>query len=230
MREELVMRAIVWKNLALNGTEHCALCCTDGGWLLKGNIVGVSEEQRPILATYEVFCDDNWLTRHVQVERTIGKDKKTLSLNVEKDGVWRSSGQDLPEVRGCLDVDLAVTPATNTLPIRRLHLEIGRSEPVTAAWITFPELQIQLLRQRYTRVGKNIYRYEGETEFSAEIVVDDLGLVMTYPVGGNRSPLCRGYSRLGTASIPITFRLEWQRDEVHALCCPLRYHDEHCEC
>jgi uncharacterized protein len=186
MREELVMRAIVWKNLAINGTEYCALCCTDGGWLLKGNIVGVLEEQRPILASYEVFCDDNWLTRHVQVERTIGKDKKALSVNVEKDGVWRSSGQDLPEVRGCLDVDLAVTPATNTLPIRRLDLEIGGSEPVTAAWINFPGLEIQLLSQRYTRIAKNIYRYESETResetgFSAEIVVDDLGLVMTYP-------------------------------------------------
>jgi uncharacterized protein len=186
MREELVMRAIVWKNLAINGTEHCALWRTDAGWLLKGNVVGVLEEQRPTLATYEVLCDDNWLTRHVQVERTIGKDKKTLSVNVEKDGVWRSSGQDLPAVRGCLDVDLAVTPATNTLPIRRLHLEIGGSEPVTAAWINFPELQIQLLRQRYTRIAKNIYRYESETGesetgFSAEIVVDDLGLVMTYP-------------------------------------------------
>jgi uncharacterized protein len=149
----------------------------------KRKYVGVLEEQRPILASYEVFCDDNWMTRHVQVERTIGKDKKALSLNVAKDGVWRSSEQDLPEVRGCLDVDLAVTPATNTLPIRRLHLEIGRSEPVTAAWINFPELQIQLLRQRYTRIAKNIYRYEGETGFSAEIVVDDLGLVMRYPGG-----------------------------------------------
>jgi uncharacterized protein len=177
------MRAIVWKNLAINGTEHCALWRTDAGWLLKGNVVGVLEEQRPTLATYEVLCDDNWLTRHVQVERTIGKDKKTLSVNVEKDGVWRSSGQDLPEVRGCLDVDLAVTPATNTLPIRRRHLEIGGSEPVTAAWTNFPELQIQLLRQRYTRIAKNIYRYESETGFSAEIVVDDLSLVMTYPGG-----------------------------------------------
>jgi uncharacterized protein len=188
MREELVMRAIVWKNLAINGTEYCALCCTDGGWLLKGNIVGVLEEQRPILASYEVFCDDNWLTRHIQVERTIGKDKKALSVNVEKDGVWRSSGQDLPEVRGCLDVDLAVTPATNTLPIRRLDLEIGKSRSVTAAWINFPGLEIQLLSQRYTRIAKNIYRYESETResetgFSAEIVVDDLGLVMTYPGG-----------------------------------------------
>jgi uncharacterized protein len=183
MREELVMRAIVWKNLAINGTEYCALCCTDGGWLLKGNIVGVLEEQRPILASYEVLCDDKWLTRRVQVERTIGKDKKALSVNVEKDGVWRSSGQDLPEVRGCLDVDLGVTPATNTLPIRRLDLEIGKSESVTAAWIRFPKFEIQPLSQRYTRIAKNIYRYESETGFSAEIVVDDLGLVMTYPGG-----------------------------------------------
>jgi hypothetical protein len=186
MREELVIRAIVWKNLPINGTEHCTLCRTDAGWLLKGNVVGVLEEQRPTVASYEVLCDDNWLTRRVHVERTKGKDTKALSLNVARDGVWRSSGQDLPEVRGCLDVDLAVTPATNTLPIRRLHLEIGESEPVTAAWIKFPEFEIQLLSQRYTRIAKNIYRYESETGFSAEIVVDDLGLVMAYPGGWER--------------------------------------------
>jgi uncharacterized protein len=89
----------------------------------------------------------------------------------------------LPQVRGCLDIDLAVTPATNTLPIRRLHLEIGKSESVIAARIKFPEFDIQLLSQRYTHIAKNIYRYESETGFSAEIVVDDLGLVMTYPGG-----------------------------------------------
>jgi uncharacterized protein len=107
-------------------------------------------------------------------------------LNVERDGVWRSSGQDLPEVRGCLDVDLAVTPATNTVPIRRLHLEIGKSASVTATWIKFPEFEIQLLCQRYTRIAKNLYRHESETGFSAEIVVDDLGLVMAYPGGWER--------------------------------------------
>jgi hypothetical protein len=36
------------------------------------------------------------------------------------------------------------------------------------------------------RIAKNIYRYESETEFSAEIVVDDLGLVMAYPGGWER--------------------------------------------
>ncbi|PYX20414.1 MAG: hypothetical protein DMG82_22420 [Acidobacteria bacterium] len=84
------------------------------------------------------------------------------------------------------DVDLALTPATNTLPIRRLNLQVGRSESVIAAWVKFPELTVQPLSQHYTRLGKDTYRYESNTGFSAEIVVDDLGLVTTYPGGWDR--------------------------------------------
>ena len=89
-------------------------------------------------------------------------------------------------MRGCQDVDLSVTPATNTRPIRRLDLDIGKSESVTAAWIKIPDLKVQLLSQRYTRVAKNTYRYESATGFSAEITVDDLGLVITYAGGWER--------------------------------------------
>jgi hypothetical protein len=181
-----LQRAIVWKNLPINGTDHCALWRSAEGWLLKGTVVGVLENQRPMLARYEVCCDENWLTRRVQVERTIGKDTKILELSVGNVGLWRSLGKEVPEVRGCLDVDLALTPATNTFPIRRLDLDIGKSESVTAAWIKFPDLEIQPLSQRYTRIAKNIYRYESDTGFSAEIVVDDLDLVITYPGGWER--------------------------------------------
>ena len=122
----------------------------------------------------------------MQVERRIGSDVKDLSLSVESRGVWRSSGQELRDVRGCDDVDLALTPATNTLPIRRLNLQIGSSESVIAAWLKFPELTVQPLSQRYTRLSKDTYRYESNTGFSAEIVVDDLGLVTAYPGGWER--------------------------------------------
>jgi hypothetical protein len=179
-------RVVVWKNLLMNGTDYCALWHTAEGWLLKGTVVGVLENQRPMLATYEIHCDDNWLTHRVQVERTIGKETKTLSLNVEKLGLWRATGREVAEARGCLDVDLSVTPATNTLPIRRLDLSIGKSESVTAAWVRFPELTVQPLSQRYTRTAKNTYRYESDTGFLAEIVVDDLGLVIAYSGGWER--------------------------------------------
>ena len=179
-------RAVVWNNLLIDGRDYCGLWRTAEGWLLKGTVVGVLKDQRPMLASYEIHCDESWLTHRVEVERTIGGDLKTLSLSVESRGVWRSSGQELREIQGCSDLDLAVTPATNTLAIRRLSLQVGRSESVIAAWVKFPELTVQPLSQRYTRLAKDTYRYESNTGFSAEIVVDDLGLVTTYPSGWER--------------------------------------------
>jgi len=126
-------RVVVWKNLLLDGRDYCALLRIAEVWLLKGAVVGVLEDQRPMLVNYEIYCDANWLTQRVQSKRTIASDVKTLTLGVERRGVWRSSGQELREIRGCDDIDLAVTPATNPLPIRRLSLQIGSSESIIAA-------------------------------------------------------------------------------------------------
>jgi hypothetical protein len=183
---DTAQRVVAWRSLPINGTDYCALSRAAEGWLLKGTAIGVVQDARPMLANYEVYCDDGWRTHRVEVERIIGKDTKTLSLTVESRGPWRSSGLELPEFAGCVDVDLAVTPATNTLPIRRLKLEIGKSQPVTAAWIKFPELTIEPLSQRYTRIAQDRFRYESATGFSAEITVDDLGLVTVYPGGWER--------------------------------------------
>src|SRR5215470_9396232 len=177
MRDDL-KRAVVWKNLLLNGTDYCALWHTTEGWLLKGTVVGILEHSRPVLATYEVHCDEKWHTHRVQVERTIGSDVKTVSLIVESRGVWRSSGEELPDLHGCEDVDLALTPATNTLPIRRLSMPVGGTESVVAAWVKLPDLAVQRLPQRYTRLTKDTYRYESNTGFSAKVAVDDLGLAV----------------------------------------------------
>jgi uncharacterized protein len=179
-------RVVVWKNLSINGTDYCGLWRTGEGWLLKGIVVGVLKDQRPMLVSYEIHFDNKWLTHRVQVERTIGNDVKSLSLIVESRGVWRSSSQELREIQGCEDVDLAITPATNTIAIRRLNLQVGSRQSIIAAWVKFPELTVQPLFQRYTRLAKDTYRYESNTGYAAEIVVDDLGLVIAYPSGWER--------------------------------------------
>lgn len=179
-------RAVVWKNLLLNGTDYCALWRTAEGWLLKGTMAGVIKDQRPILAAYEVHCDEHWFTHRLELQRTVGPDTRSLSLTVAARGTWRNSGRELLAVQGCEDVDLALTPATNTLPIRRLQLAVGQSASTIAAWVQFPELAIQPLSQRYTRVSANTYRYESNTGFSAEIGVDDLGMIINYSGGWER--------------------------------------------
>jgi hypothetical protein len=70
-----------------------------------------------------------------------------------------------------------------TLPIRRLNLEVGESRGVAAAWLKFPELTLEILPQRYTHRDMGRYFYESSSGFSAELLVDDLGLVVSYPDG-----------------------------------------------
>jgi hypothetical protein len=78
----------------------------------------------------EVYCNTDWLTRRVQVYGTIGKEPIALALTVENRGAWLRSGQELIDLLGRDDVDLAVTPATNTLPIRLCLAKTLRSTHV----------------------------------------------------------------------------------------------------
>ena len=84
-----------------------------------------------------------------------------------------------PEYIDCVDVDLSFTPATNTLPIRRLGLEIGEETEIHVVWLIWPELSIQRVLQRYTRLAEDRYRYT-QDEFEAELTVDRHGLVLEY--------------------------------------------------
>ena len=186
MRSATLHRTVVWRNLFVNGSDYCSLWENSDGWILDGTAIAVLGEDRPLIAKYEVRCDPDWSTSRVTVELTTGSDVCALTLAVEPSGLWRRNGEEVSALRGLLDVDLAITPATNTLPVRRLHLAIGQSAEVTAAWVKLPDLAIEPLHQTYTRLSSDWYRYESATGFSAEIRVDEFGLVKTYPGGWER--------------------------------------------
>lgn len=73
-----------------------------------------------------------------------------------------------------------VAPPSNSLPIRRLRLEIGQSRELVAAWLRFPDLRVAPVIQRYTRTGENTYIYESVASGYRELIVDEDGIVQTY--------------------------------------------------
>ena len=96
-------------------------------------------------------------------------------------GGWRLNGVECPDVAGCLDIDLSFSPATNTLPLRRLHLRIGQAEPVRAAWLRFPAPALEPLDQLYRRADATTYHYESAGgAFTARLGVNAAGLVTHY--------------------------------------------------
>lgn len=177
-------RTIVWRRLDGLGIEHCSLAQRGDGWQIRGT--AIRAEGDPFLARYRVACDAGWRTRAVEIEVEMGTNIRTLRMTVDEDRRWWNASTDaeLLAFRGCDDADLGITPATNTLPIRRLNLGIGETRAVTAAWVQFPTLSIEPLPQRYTRLDALRYRYESaDGAFTTELAVDELGLVTHYAGG-----------------------------------------------
>jgi hypothetical protein len=183
------VRTVLWRELFAPGVHWCELSRTETGWRLDGVVLTV-EEGQPLQARYEIALDHAWMTRDVAAIVRLGNDaERRLRLTVDADQRWQVAREpaspgfadDPSQFAGLADIDLAISPATNTLPIRRLNLDVGESAAVTATWVQFPDLTLEQLPQRYTRLDERRYRYESlDGDFVAEIVIDDLGLVMSY--------------------------------------------------
>lgn len=174
-----LVRTILWRSVGPTGSEYFGLWRDGDGWQLRGTVVAALDGQ-PARVRYGVICDAAWRTMAVHVALRTGSGETPLHLTADGEGNWRRSGSEETSVLGCLDIDLAITPATNTLPIRRLNLDAGETRSVTAAWLRFPELTLQPLDQTYERLNGTRYRYTSATGFSADLEVDDLGVVTRY--------------------------------------------------
>lgn len=178
-----VVRTVFWRRLDCPGAEYCQLRRHPDGWELSGTAL-VALDGHPLRAHYQVVCDAGWATRAVGVETSTGGTTRTLRLTVDERRRWWDASGELQPLRGCVDVDLGVSPSTNTLPVRRLGLEVGAAAEIGAAWVRFPELDVTRLDQRYTRLDARRYRYQSLTDGRAyAIEVDHLGLVRRYEDG-----------------------------------------------
>jgi hypothetical protein len=168
------MTALLWQ-ASDGGSEVCVLERAGGGWRLRGTVL-THEAKEPIELRYAVTVDQAWATTDVEVLVAFaGGDLRELP---EIGELW--SGKERPRGYGdCADVDLSFTPATNTLPIRRLGLEVGEKADIAVAWLRWPELRVERVGQRYARLAADRYRY-GQGDFEAELTVDEHGLVLEY--------------------------------------------------
>ncbi len=171
-------RTILWHESQDLSTEYCTITTSNGGYRFAG-IVLQPVENHPLQVRYMVELDKQWRTREVEVQTETLATTAHLHLVADGDGIWRRDGEIMADLAGCLDVDLGITPATNTLPIRRLGLQIGESADITAAWVRFPDLSIRRQPQHYDRLAGDRYCYQAG-DFTAELVVDPQGIVQQY--------------------------------------------------
>jgi hypothetical protein len=152
--------------------EVCELELSGDGITATGTQLGV--EPHPYRASYELDARGDWITRRLYVHVPgVGE----LDLRHDGEGHWEGH----PELDGALDCDLAYSPLTNMMPIRRhaLHERAGTFDYLMA-WVSLPDLAVHLSPQRYTHRRPGVVHFSGE-DFEADIEVDANGLVIHYP-------------------------------------------------
>ena len=175
----------MWTPWEEAGLEHLRLVRSGSSVVANGLVIGL-QAGRPFRIGYEIRCDGRWRVREVRAA-ALDSERPVLELLADGEGHWkRGGGESVPELDGCIDVDISATPFTNTLPIRRLGLQPGKSTDVDVAYIRVPELLVGPERQRYgsleARTDSGHYRFEAlPSGFTAELPVDADGLVIDYP-------------------------------------------------
>ena len=170
-----------WRRLDNPGYDSCRFFHSADGCRLSGAAVFL-EGRLACHIRYEVLADASFRTRRASLEGYVGRKPLSLRLQTSRGGRWTVNGVDQPATRGCIDLDLGFTPATNLLPLRRLALRTGQEAQAPAAYLPFPKTGLVILPQRYKRLSRSEYDYESPQHgYRATLRVTPLGAVAAYP-------------------------------------------------
>ena len=157
-------------------------------------------------ATWTLSTSTAWVTRRFSIQVEGADWSRSLELTRSLDGKWSAETQvsgdpalpapgisDPRALDNAQDVDLALCPLTNTMPILRLDLLNAAAPdddtPLTMAWVEMPSLRVLPSNQVYSQVsaydadrGYGVVLYSSATrDFTAELTVDADGAVLNYP-------------------------------------------------
>jgi len=186
-------RAIRWVPYDGLGLEHLTIAEVHGGrphdglerdlghhLRVRSTVIG-HKDGADYGFLYDVFLRPDWTFISVAFQSVGGR---SAMIHSDGEGNWtHSGGKPLPELQGCIDIDISGTPFTNTLPIRRNRdWVIGEPRRFDMTWVPLDTLEPFRDGQIYTPLGGGKWRYQAaDGSFEAEITVDEDGLVLDYP-------------------------------------------------
>ncbi|HWC10454.1 MAG TPA: putative glycolipid-binding domain-containing protein [Acidimicrobiales bacterium] len=192
-----VRRLLLWSGIDAWRAEVATLELGPDSVAATGTQLGV--DPLPYRLDYTLTTGPAFVTGELHVEVAGEGWGRRLRLGRHAGGTWSCqteehgdaplppSGGDVAAVRGARDCDLALSPLTNLMPVRRhrLHERQGEAD-LLMAWVSVPDLGLHRSEQRYEHVRRDddhaVVRYVGRDDgFVAELVLDRDGVVERYP-------------------------------------------------
>lgn len=171
---------LFWRRTDIDGLERLELQVEPDGVTATSTVVCADEGGFRLDHRWRL--DGGWRAQSVTVERWYGQGHGVLRLERAGSG-WRVNGAPRPDLDGAEEPDLSVTPFCNTFPIRKTPGSTGESLTLDTAFIDGVALTVARSRQRYDRQEPRRLRYIDlglSQGFEADLVVDELGLVLRY--------------------------------------------------
>jgi uncharacterized protein len=138
------------------------------------------------LAAY-LGLDDRWRCDFAHLNVMTRRPYQSVTIERAGNEAWVVNGRRRRALDGCAELDIAATPLTNTLAIRRLNLDVGREQTVRVAWVDVPSLRIESVEQGYRRIGRvkgsdglEAYEFWPVGGRTYRLSVDADGLVVDY--------------------------------------------------
>jgi uncharacterized protein len=174
------MKTIIWKGIVYNSLEYFKLFRQEEIFVAKSKIIG-AYENKIYSVEYSLGIDNGWKIFSFDIECEINNIKGKFN-GERKDDIWKINETINPIYTDFDFVDISLTPFTNTLPIRNLNLTGGQEKEIDVIYVNVLDNYIKPVKQKYRKNLDKTYRYENvPNDFEAEISVDELGLVITYP-------------------------------------------------
>lgn len=163
-----------WRTWDNDHLETLTLRWENEGWTATGE---VGREA----VTYVVRISATWQVRQFLLFRDL--DEPDLWLGADGTGRWgEMNGAHRHDLAGCTDISLSCTPFTDTLPIRRLGLDVGASADARSVVVDVDTLGLVAADQRYERLTPRRYRCTDlDSGVTTELDIDEYGLVNDYP-------------------------------------------------
>lgn len=129
-------------------------------------------------ATVVLRLSAGWQVQQMLLFRDMAE--PDLWLATDGHGRWgEMNGAHRTELDGCVDIDLAGTPFTNSIVTHRLPLHVGHTADLHVVCIDVETLAVQNRPVRYTRTGDREWSYTSlATGAEATASVDEHGIVI----------------------------------------------------
>lgn len=132
----------VWQRIDSTALEYLTATKSPDSVKIDSVVIGVNEDNISYRLHYQIECDTHYQVRQVDLH-LIGHEP--LRLTTDGAGHWfDAANQPLPQLDGCIDIDITATPFTNTLPVRRLTWQPGQRRTLHMVYFYIPEMTFEL--------------------------------------------------------------------------------------